>query len=124
MPTRSTPARLDAAVEALLAGQQPLVSDELRPLVATAALTADALRPFPAGRSFEARLADRLAHPGTVRRAADAVSTFTRRELAHPGRLLAAGAVSTAAVGVTITAFAVWRSTRRHPAPAPRLLHR
>lgn len=124
MPTRSTPERLDAAVEALLAGDRPLVSGELRPLVATAALAADALRPFPAGARFEARLAERLAHEGAMRRAAEAVSLFTRRELAHPGRLLAAGAVSTAAVGVTVTAFAMWRSTRRHDSPAQRLLHR
>lgn len=124
MPTRSTPERLDAAVEALLSGQQPLVSDELRPLVATAALAADALRPIPAGARFESRLAGRLAHEGAVRRAADALSSLTRRELAHPGRLLAAGAVSTAAVGVTVTAFAMWRSTRRHAPAAQRLLHR
>jgi len=124
MPSRSTAERLDDAVETLLAGEQPLVEPELRPLLHVAQLAADALRPIPTASRFEARLAGRLAHEGMVRRAAGAVSSFTRRELSQPGRLLAAGAVSTAAVGVTVTAFAVWRSARQHPAPAHRLLGR
>jgi len=45
--------------------------------------------------------------------AVDALEAFARRELQHPGRLIAAGAVSSAAVGVTVTAVAVWRM-RRH----------
>jgi hypothetical protein len=124
MPTRSPAERLDAAVDLLLAGEPPLVDAELRPLVSAAALTANALHPMPAGARFEARLADRLAHEGPVRRAADVVADITRRGLSHPGRLLAAGAVSTAALGVTVTALAMWRSTRHHPSPASRLLGR
>jgi hypothetical protein len=123
MSTRSTAERLDEAVELLLGGERPSVEPELRPLVGVAALAADALRPVPAGTRFETRLAQRLAHENAVRRAADAVSSFTRRELTHPGRLLAAGAVSTAAVGVTVTALALWRSTR-HASASQRLLGR
>jgi hypothetical protein len=123
MPRRSVAERLDDAVESVLEGQPPTVESDLRPLVAVAAVTADALRPIPPSARFEARLAARLGQEGAVRRAADRVTSFTRRELAQPGRLLAAGAVSTAAVGVTVTAFAVWRSAR-HPAPAHRLLGR
>lgn len=124
MPSRSPAERLDDAVESLLAGTRPAVEPELRPLVDVAALAADALRPVPTADRFEARLAARLAHEGMVRRAADAVSTFTRRELSQPGRLIAAGAVSTAALGVTVTAFAVWRSGRHHATASQRLLGR
>jgi hypothetical protein len=45
---------------------------------------------------------------------------MARRELRHPARILAAGAVSSAAVGVTVTAFAVWRSRRQAPTSAAR----
>ncbi len=106
MTTRSTPERLDAAVESLLAGARSQIEPELRPLLETAAVLADALRPVPAGGRFEAQLAARLA-AGSMRR-----------------RLLAAGAVSSVAVGATVTAYAVWRSTRRHQALHPRLLQR
>jgi len=124
MPTRSPAERLDEAVDLLLAGEPPVVDVELGPLVSAAALTADARHPIPAGARFEARLAVRLAHPGPVLRAADAISDLTRRGLSHPGRLIAAGAVSTAALGVTVTALAMWRSTRHHASPAGRLLGR
>lgn len=123
MSQRSMAERLDDAVESVLDGRPPMVEPDLRPLVAAATATAGALRPIPPSARFEARLAARLGQEGAVRRAADRVSSFTRRELAQPGRLLAAGAVSTAAVGVTVTAFAVWRSAR-HPAQAHRLLGR
>jgi hypothetical protein len=116
MTTRSTPERLDEAVESLLAGTRPTVESELRPLVDVASVLADALRPVPAGRRFEVDLAQRLAAGGSGRRAA--------RELARPRRLLAAGAISSAAVGVTVTAYAVWRSTRRQPSLPQRLLQR
>jgi hypothetical protein len=65
---------------------------------------------------FEARLGARLAsvaigtHP----------IAWARR---HPGRLLVTGAVGSA-VGVGVTAYAVWRSARRAPRASHRLLHR
>jgi hypothetical protein len=111
MTTRSTPERLDEAVQTLLAGERPTVEPELRPLVRVADLLADVLRPLPASRRFEADLGRRLATEGGRRR----VTT---------GRLLAAGAISSAAVGVTVTAYAVWRSSRRTPALSHRLLQR
>jgi hypothetical protein len=112
MTTRSTPDRLDAAVDSLLAGDRPMLDAELRPLVDVASRLAGALRPVPAGRAFELGLARRLAGEG------DGVLRRTARELGRPGRLLAAAGLSSAAVGVTVTAYAVWRSSRRgHPVP-------
>ncbi len=103
----STPVeRLDAVVDALLAGEQRRGAE----LVEIATLVRDALRPVPAGRRFEDRLRRRLTGSGRV----------GWRQLATPGRLIAAGAVSSAAVGVT--ALAVWRTARRQP--AGRLPHR
>jgi hypothetical protein len=123
MTTRSTPERLDAAVESLLAGRLPAVEPDLRPMIETATVLADALRPMPAAARFEAQLAERLTG-GRVRRATEGITAFTRRELARPGRLLAAGAFSSVAVGATVTAYAVWRSARRHQALHERLLQR
>jgi hypothetical protein len=116
MTTRSTPERLDEAVDGLLAGERPLVDAELRPLVDAAGMLADVLRPLPAGRRFEDQLGQRLAARAAGRRAA--------LERVTPGRLLAAGAISSAAVGVTVTAYAVWRSSRRNGSLPQRLLQR
>jgi hypothetical protein len=116
MTTRSTPERLDEAVETLLAGERPIVDAELRPLVRVADRLADVLRPLPPSRPFEGELGRRLAADGRRRR--------SPRELVTPGRLLAAGALSSAAVGVTVTAYAMWRSSRRTPPLAHRLLGR
>jgi hypothetical protein len=118
MTTRSTPDRLDEAVDSLLAGDRPMVDVELRPLIEVAGRLADALRPVPAGRAFELALSRRLAGEGEglLRRAA--------RGFGRPGRLLAAGALSSAAVGVTVTAYAVWRSSRRGTPVPQRLLGR
>ena len=119
-----TPAqRLDEAIDRILAGDRPIVEPELRPLVDAAALLTTALPPLPAGSRFEARVAARLAASSPLARAAEAVGAMARRELRHPGRLIAAGAVSSAAVGVTVTALAVWRTNRRHGA-AGRAAHR
>ncbi len=123
MTTRSTPERLDAAVESLLSGLRPAVEPELRPMLEVSAVLADALRPVPAAARFEAQLAERLA-VGRMRRATHGITAFTRRELARPGRLLAAGAFSSVAVGATVTAYAVWRSIRRSQALHQRLLQR
>jgi hypothetical protein len=114
MTSGSRADRLDVAVERLLAGEGMPSDQGLRPLLESAALVRAALPPIPSGRKFEERLGARLAHAG-VAGAVDAIEAFARRELRHPGRILAAGAVSSAAVGVTVTAVAVWRS-RRHAA--------
>jgi hypothetical protein len=116
MTTRSTPERLDEAVDHVLAGERPVVEAELRPLLDVAVRVADALRPLPAGRRFEAELAHRLS--------GDPARWRVPREIVTPGRLIAAGALSSAAVGVTVTAYAVWRSSRRQPGLGQRLLHR
>jgi hypothetical protein len=123
MTTRSTPERLDEAVESLLAGERPVIEPELRPLLQTATTLSRALRPVPAGPRFEAQLAERLT-AGPVSRAAGGLASFTRRELGRPGRLLAAGAFSSVAVGATVTAYAVWRSSRRTATLQHRLLQR
>jgi hypothetical protein len=112
--TTGTPAeRLDHAVDVLLAGGRPARDGALQPLLETAAVVRAALPPLPSSRAFESRLLVRLSHAGGVAGAVGALEAFARRELRHPARILAAGAVSSAAVGVTVTAVAVWRS-RRH----------
>jgi hypothetical protein len=119
MTTGSPAERLDHAVELLLAGGRPPSDATLRPLLETASLVRAALPPVPGGEQFEERLLGRLTHGGGVAGAAGALQAFARRELRHPSRILAAGAVSSAAVGVTVTAVAVWRS-RRHAVPGAR----
>lgn len=103
--------RLDRAVDQLLSGggMSPLAD---RALLDTAASVRAAL-PVPVVSSrFEARVGTRLAATSPP-----AIAWALR----HPGRLIVTGAVGSA-VGVGVTAFAVWRSTRR--TPAHRLLHR
>lgn len=123
MRSPSPAQRLDEAIDRILAGERPAVEPELRPLVDTAALLTSALPPLPVGIRFEARVAARLAASSPLARAAEAVGAMARRELRHPGRLIAAGAVSSAAVGVTVTALAVWRTNRRQ-GTAGRAAHR
>jgi hypothetical protein len=111
--TEATPAeRLDRAVDALLGGQPPdLVAAgvgadaEMRPLVELAAALRRALPATPVGPRFEARVGARLAQQPLIERGV--------RALRHPSRLLVTGAVGSAAVGVGVTAYAVWRSSRR-----------
>jgi hypothetical protein len=122
MTNSSRAERLDGAVEQLLAGEAPPPDPALGSLLDVAALVRAALPPIPSGQKFEARLTSRLAHASAgsgVVGAVDAIEAFARRELRHPGRILAAGAVSSAALGVTVTAVAVWRS-RRHAAAGTR----
>ena len=122
MTTGTRADRLDVAVERLLAGESSPADQELGGLLETAALVRAALPPIPAGQKFETRLNERLAAAAAtagVAGAVGAIEAFARRELRHPGRILAAGAVSSAAVGVTMTAVAVWRS-RRHSSAAVR----
>jgi hypothetical protein len=107
---------LDHAVDELLAGKRPVVEPTIRPLLDAAALVRAALPPIPGADRFESRLLTRLAREPESRAAA------ARRQLAQaaawrPGRAVAAGAVSSAALGITVTVVAVWRS-RRHAAAA------
>jgi hypothetical protein len=113
MTTGSPAERLDHAVDVQLAGGRLPRDPALHPLLETAAVVRAALPPIPGSQAFEARLLTRLTHGGGVASAVGALESFARRELRHPARILAAGAVSSAAVGVTVTAVAVWRS-RRH----------
>jgi hypothetical protein len=122
--TDTTPAeRVDRAIDALLAGEHSRVAaavagdPRLGQLLDVAESLRDALVPPPVAARFEARLGARLAEA-----AADRGGPWGVR---HPGRLLVAGAaVSSAAVGVGVTAYAVWRSTRRQSSVGHRLLHR
>lgn len=114
----STAERLDRAVGQVLAGgptgtaaaAAALSADERR-LVELAAVLRSALSAPAVGTRFEARLGARLAGALAAR---DPVGWALR----HPGRLIVTGAVGSA-VGVGVTAYAVWRSGAAH-----RLLHR
>jgi hypothetical protein len=111
MPILHTRAeRLDRAVDALLAGRPvpPPVDPGLRPLVDVAAALRSALLPVPAGSRLEARLAARLAARSPLSDGMRALGQRAKRELRSRERLLLAGAVSSAAVGVGVTAYAVW----------------
>jgi hypothetical protein len=114
-----TPAeRLDLAVDQVLdTDRPPADSDpELRPLLHVAASVHRALPTIPAGEPFAARLAARLAEPNPVWRLTGRAAELARRGMHDRGRLIAAGAVSSAAVGVTVTAVAVWLTSRRNAA--------
>lgn len=109
--------RLDRAVDELLQGVPPAaatasagLSVAQRPLVDAAAALRSSLAASLVGPRFEARLGARLSGAGAP------------WILRHPGRLIVTGAVGSA-VGVGVTAYAVWRSTRR-AGGAYRLLHR
>ena len=91
------------AIDALLAGERPRTDPELRPPLAMAERLRTTLTPVLPGVRFQAALAERIHGGGTLR----AVTGTTR------GRLIAAGAFSSAAVGVGVTAYAVWRTTHR-----------
>jgi hypothetical protein len=114
MPIERTLAdRLDEAVDAILAGERPRPDPPLAAASAAAERLRNALAPVPAGPRFEAALADRLIDGGLGGRALRAVTTAAHH------RLVAAGAVSSAAVGVGVTAYAMWRTSRRHTAHRP-----
>ena len=113
--------RLDRAVDGVLDGLSPVVAaasagtaPAARPLVELADGLRAALVVPPAAPRFEARLGARLG--GSDSR--DPVAWALR----HPGRLIVTGAVGSA-VGVGVTAFAVWRNSRRAGA-VQRLIHR
>lgn len=113
--------RLDQAVDGILDGLSPQIAAATagidatsRPLLDLATELRATLVPPPVGTRFEARLGARLATQSTR----DPVA-WARR---HPGRLIVTGAVGSA-VGVGVTAYAVWRSSRRATG-VHRLLHR
>jgi hypothetical protein len=121
-PHPSTAERLDRAVDGVLDGHSPGVAAAAagiepagRQLVALAAELRATMAAPPVAPRFEARLGTRLAPTGPPR---DPVAWALR----HPGRLIVTGAVGSA-VGVGVTAYAVWRSSRR-ASGAHRLLHR
>jgi hypothetical protein len=99
--------RLDRAIDEVLNGTAPAVaaaSAGVEPSDRALVRTADRLRssfaaPLVAPR-FEARVGARLSGAGAP------------WILRHPGRLIVTGAVGSA-VGVGVTAYAVWRSSRR-----------
>ena len=123
MSPRSIADRLDQAVDQLLAGTRPATDAELGPLMATASRVQAALGPPSLGAAFEARLRTRLAEGAASAGGTAWLRGVARRQLQHPRRLIAAGAVSSAALGMTVTLLAVWRTSRRHPHPV-RLGHR
>jgi len=113
--------RLDRAVDGVLAGHPPVVAaasagtaPDARRLVELAGKLRSFLVAPPASPRFEARLGSRLAGAAEGR---DPVAWALR----HPRRLIVTGAVGSA-VGVGVTAYAVWRSSRR--AGGHRLMHR
>jgi len=110
---RTQAERLEHAVEQLMAGDRPVADGAMAPLLEAAELLRAALPPIPGGQALDARLLSHITQRRRVNEAVDALGAIARRELQHPGRLIAAGAVSSAAVGVTVTAVAVWR-VRRH----------
>lgn len=120
MSIPSVPVRLDRAVDEVLGGRSAAAAAvasglgaEHRALVEHAERLRDAL-PLPSvAPRFEARLGAKLAMPSVAR---DPVAWALR----HPGRLIVTGAVGSA-VGVGVTAYAVWRTRR---ATTTRLLHR
>ena len=105
-PTRAE--LVDRLLEAISSGQpMPLAIDSsLRPLAETAGTMRDALVPVPVSIGFERRLAQRLAAAGR----------HGPVQLRLNGRLIVTGAAVSSAVGVGVTAYAVWRSSRRQPA--------
>ncbi|MDH4334052.1 MAG: hypothetical protein OEW24_02155 [Chloroflexota bacterium] len=124
MTTRTRADRLDEAVAGLLAGDRPSVDPELAPLVDAAALIRAALSPMPVGARFSSRLEARLVRRRRLAAAAAAISDVTRRELRQPGRLAIAGVISSAVIGVGLTALALWIGTRRHAATGVPPAHR
>jgi hypothetical protein len=117
--TPTVPERLDRALEQLLAGLSPSAAAATagfdapgRTLLETADRVRAGLLLPPVAPRFEARLGARLAAAS-----GDSVAWVLR----HPGRLIVTGAVGSA-VGVGVTAYAVWRSTRR--SSTVRFLHR
>ncbi len=111
-PSPSVAERLDHAIGQVLGGASLAVASAsagldltTRPLIDVAESVRAALPVLPASPGFESRLDARLTGAVASR---DALAWALR----HPGRLIVTGAVGSA-VGVGVTAYAVWRSSRR-----------
>ncbi len=111
-PSPSVAERLDHAIGQVLGGASPAVASAsagldltTRLLIEVAESVRAALPVLPASPGFESRLDARLTGAVASR---DALAWALR----HPGRLIVTGAVGSA-VGVGVTAYAVWRSSRR-----------
>lgn len=115
MPTRTPAERLDQALDELLIDDQAAVAGDLRPLLETASKVRAALRPLPVAPRFEERLAARLLQGSSLAGGLGLIAAVARQELRHPSRALLTGAVSSAALGIGLTAIVVWRGSRRHP---------
>ena len=112
--------RLDRALDAMVAARPPesgvagaWAGSPIAPLVALATEVRAALPAPPVAPRFEERLGARLAAAATPR-------PPLAWAFGSPGRRIVTGAVGSAAVGVGITAFAVWRHGRRVSSPAHR----
>jgi hypothetical protein len=109
VPDRTPAESLDRALDTLLAEGSlqatvaSRIDSELRPLIATAERLRLALAPVPVSPIFETRLAHRVA----------AARLGPIPDLHVPTWLLITGAASSAALGVGVTAYAVWRGSRR-----------
>jgi hypothetical protein len=118
MVNETSAARLDRAIEEVIAGRRPAVEPALQPLVEAAATLRAGLAPVPLGPRFEARLASRLRQRNPMERLAMALAGTvqdSRRELGQHARLLRSGALGSAAVGFAgVTFYAVWRAAHRH----------
>ena len=106
MSDRTPAERLDSALDALLAEGAPAPGDPaLGPLLLTAERVRWAVAPVPAGARFQERLGVRISRAQHRPRPG--------RWTHPPAWLLLSGAISSAVVGVGMTAYAVWRGNRR-----------
>lgn len=106
--------RIDRAVDALIAGETPVVDPALRPLLDAAATLSASLAGVPPSARFEERLARRLrgSPHRPVAEARAAVADWSRQQLT-PQRLLLTGAVGSAVGVAGVAAVAFWRATHR-----------
>jgi len=114
LSTRTPAERLDLALNELLTGDRAAVPADLRPLLETATRVRAALPQLPVAARFEERLAARLGQGSGLAGGLAVIATLARHELRHPSRMLVTGAVSSAALGIGVTAIVVLRSARRH----------
>lgn len=119
MSTRTSAERLDLALDELLTGDRAAVPPDLRPLLETATKVRAALPPLPVGVRFEERLGARLGQGSGLAGGLAVIGALARHELRHPSRLVVTGAVSSAALGLGLTAIVVWRGARRHAVVPP-----
>lgn len=117
MTGESSAARLDRAIDEVVAGRRPLVDPALDPLVEAATVLRAGLGMVPVSPRFQSRLALRLRHRKLMDRLAHSLAGTVqdgRHELDRHARLLRNSVLGSAAVGVAgVTAYAVWRAAHR-----------